>query len=89
MSKRIGNRDYGRCYRCTRYASSIPARGFVPRRRFQKGNIMVRGKTPTGYGMYREDVFPDEGNRELTLKVLLARGCTLLTRHVPRPRCEF
>jgi hypothetical protein len=28
----------------------------VPRRRFQKGNISVRGKTPMRYGMFREDV---------------------------------
>jgi integrase len=36
--------------------SSIQARSTVPRRRFQKGNIIIRGKTPTRYGMFREDV---------------------------------
>jgi len=33
----------------------------VPRRRFQKGNIRVRGKIPTRYGMYREDVLQPDG----------------------------
>jgi hypothetical protein len=41
--------------------SSIQARSFVPRRRFQKGNIIIRGKTPTLYGMYREDVLQSDG----------------------------
>jgi len=41
--------------------SSIQARSFVPRRRFQKGNIIIRGKTPTRYGMYREDVLQSDG----------------------------
>ncbi len=40
--------------------SSIQARSFVPRRRFQKGNIIIRGKTPTRYGMYREDVLQSD-----------------------------
>ena len=33
----------------------------MPRRRFQKGNIIIRGKTPTRYGMYREDVLQSDG----------------------------
>jgi integrase len=33
----------------------------VPRRRFQKGNIIIRGKTPRRYGMYREDVLQSDG----------------------------
>jgi integrase len=41
--------------------SSIQARSFVPRRRFQKGNIIIRGKTPSRYGMYREDVLQSDG----------------------------
>jgi integrase len=41
--------------------SSIQARSFVPRRRFQKGNIIIRGKTPRRYGMYREDVLQPNG----------------------------
>ena len=32
----------------------------MPRRRFQKGNIIIRGKTPTRYGMYREDVLQSD-----------------------------
>src|SRR5271154_2905284 len=41
--------------------SSIQARSFVPRRRFQKGNIIIRGKTPKRCGMYREDVLQSDG----------------------------
>src|SRR5271154_1392448 len=41
--------------------SSIQARSIVPRRRFQKGNIIIRGKTPKRYGMYREDVLQSDG----------------------------
>jgi len=41
--------------------SSIQARSIVPRRRFQKGNIIIRGKTPTRYGMFREDVLQSDG----------------------------
>src|SRR5271163_999164 len=41
--------------------SSIQARSFVPRRRFQKGNIIIRGKTPKRYGMFREDVLQPDG----------------------------
>jgi integrase len=33
----------------------------VPRRRFQTGNIIIRGKTPKRYGMYREDVLQSNG----------------------------
>ena len=33
----------------------------MPRRRFQKGNIIIRGKTPRRYGMYREDVLQANG----------------------------
>ena len=44
----------------------------MPRRRFQKGNIITRGKTPRRYGMYREDVLQTDG----TFK--RARRCVLL-----------
>ena len=44
----------------------------MPRRRFQKGNIIIRGKTPQRYGMYREDVLQSDG----TFK--RARRCVLL-----------
>ena len=42
------------------------------RRRFQKGNIIIRGKTPQRYGMYREDVLQPDG----TFKRV--RRCVLL-----------
>jgi len=44
----------------------------VPRRRFQKGNIIIRGKRPQRYGMYREDVLQSDG----TFKRV--RRCVLL-----------
>jgi integrase len=44
----------------------------VPRRRFQKGNIIIRGKTPRRYGMFYEDVVQSDG----TFKRV--RRCVLL-----------
>ncbi len=44
----------------------------MPRRRFQKGNIIIRGKTPQRYVMYREDVLQSDG----TFKRV--RRCVLL-----------
>jgi hypothetical protein len=41
--------------------SPIQAGAIVSRRRFQKGNIIIRGKTPRRYGMYREDVLQPNG----------------------------
>jgi integrase len=44
----------------------------VPRRRFQKGNISVRGKTPTRYGMFREDMLQPDGTfKRVRRRVLL------------------
>ncbi len=33
----------------------------MPRRRFQRGTIIIRGKTPKRYGMFREDVLQSNG----------------------------
>jgi hypothetical protein len=52
--------------------SPIRAGAIVPRRRFQKGNIIIRGKRPQRYGMYREDVLQSDG----TFKRV--RRCVLL-----------
>jgi hypothetical protein len=52
--------------------SPMQARGTVARRRFQKGNIIIRGKKPQRYGMYREDVLQSDG----TFKRV--RRCVLL-----------
>src|SRR5258706_16093287 len=41
--------------------SPIQAGAIVSRRRFQRGNIITRGKTPRRYGMYREDVLQSNG----------------------------
>ena len=52
--------------------SPIQAGAIVSRRRFHRGNIIVRGKTPRRYGMYREDVLQPNG----TFKRV--RRCVLL-----------
>jgi len=52
--------------------SPIQAGAIVSRRRFQRGNIIIRGKTPRRYGMYREDVLLTNG----TFKRV--RRCVLL-----------
>ncbi len=52
--------------------SPIQAGAIVSRRRFQRGNIIIRGKTPRRYGMYREDVLQANG----TFKRV--RRCVLL-----------
>lgn len=52
--------------------SPIQAGAIVSRRRFQKGNIIIRGKTPRRYGMFREDVLQPNG----TFKRV--RRCVLL-----------
>src|SRR6516164_11016692 len=52
--------------------SFLKAGGIVPRRRFQKGNIGVRGKTPMRYGMFREDVLQPDGTfKRVRRRVLL------------------
>src|SRR6266852_5426537 len=52
--------------------SPIQAGAIVSRRRFQRGNIIIRGKTQRRYGMYREDVLQSDG----TFKRV--RRCVLL-----------
>lgn len=52
--------------------SPIQAGAIVSRRRFQRGNIIIRGKAPRRYGMYREDVLQPNG----TFKRV--RRCVLL-----------
>src|SRR5690242_15848365 len=52
--------------------SPIQAGAIVSRRRFQRGIIITRGKTPRRYGMYREDVLQPNG----TFKRV--RRCVLL-----------
>src|SRR5258706_515885 len=41
--------------------SPIQAGAIVSRRRFQRGNIIIRGKTPRRYGGFREDVLQSKG----------------------------
>ena len=51
--------------------SPIQAGAIVPRRRFQKGNIIIRGKTPQRYGMYREDVLQSDGTPKRVRRCVL------------------
>jgi hypothetical protein len=52
--------------------SPIQAGVIVSRRRFQRGNIIIRGKTPRRYGMYREDVLQSNGAFKLSAPLCLA-----------------
>src|SRR5258708_20806375 len=55
--------------------SPIQAGAIVSRRRFQRGNIIIRGKTPRRYGMYREDVLQSNGTfKRVRRWVLLGPG---------------
>jgi integrase len=59
----------------------LKAGGIVPRRRFQKGNISVRGKTPMRYGMFREDVLQPDGTlKRVRRRVLLGPVSSLSER---------
>jgi integrase len=61
--------------------SSLKAGGIVPRRRFQKGNISVRGKIPMRYGMFREDVLQSDGTfKRVRRRVLLGPVSSLSER---------
>jgi integrase len=61
--------------------SSLKAGGIVPRRRFQKGNISVRGKTPMRYGMFREDELQQDGTfKRVRRRVLLGPVSSLSER---------
>jgi hypothetical protein len=61
--------------------SSLKAGGIVPRRRFQKGNISARGKTPMRYGMFREDVLQPDGTfTRVRRRVLLGPVSSLSER---------
>jgi integrase len=53
--------------------SPIQAGAIVSRRRFQRGNIIVRGKTPRRYGMYREDVLQPNGTFKRVRRCVLLR----------------
>ena len=46
------------------------------RRRFQKGNVIIRGKTPQPHRIYREDVLQLDGTYKRV------RRCVLLGRSV-------
>jgi integrase len=49
----------------------IRAGDIVPRRRFQRGNIIIRGQTPQRYGMFREDVLQSDGTFKRVRRTVL------------------
>jgi len=56
----------------------------VPRRRFQKGNIIIRGKTPQHYGMYREDVLQSDGTFKRVRRCVLLGPVSGLSKRAAR-----
>jgi hypothetical protein len=64
--------------------SSMQTRSFVPRRRFQKGNIIIRGKMPTRYGMYREDVLQSDGTFKRVRRCVVLGPVSLLSERCAR-----
>jgi len=61
--------------------SVLPAGGIVPRRRFQKGALVIRGKRdPQRCGMYREDVFREGKVHRLQRMIRLGPASKLSER---------
>src|SRR6266700_4138456 len=53
----------------------------VPRRRFQKGTIIIRGKKPMRCGIYREDVLQPNGTfKRVQHRVVLGPASSLSER---------
>ena len=64
--------------------SPIQAGAIVPRRRFQKGNIIVRGKTPRRYGMFREDLLQPNGTFKRVRRCVLLGPVSTLSERAAR-----
>src|SRR5260370_5155905 len=60
--------------------SPIQAGAIVSRRRFQRGNIIIRGKTPRRYGMYREDVLQPNGTFKRVRRCVLLCSVSRLSK---------
>ena len=68
--------------------SPIQAGAIVPRRRFQKGNIIIRGKTPQRYGMYREDVLQSDGTFKRVRRCVLLGPASSLSERAARKQFQ-
>jgi integrase len=68
--------------------SPIQAGAIVPRRRFQKGNIIIRGKTPQRYGMYREDVLQSDGTFKRVRRCVLLGPVSSLSERAARKQFQ-
>src|ERR1700730_466598 len=64
--------------------SPIRVGAIVPRRRFQKGNIIIRGKTPQRYGMYREDVLQSDGTFKRVRRCVVLGSVSSLSERAAR-----
>src|SRR5258706_10453563 len=63
--------------------SPIQAGAIVSRRRFQRGNIITRGKTPRRYGMYRQDVLQSNGTFKRVPRCVFAWPVSSESRRLP------
>src|SRR3984893_6185368 len=68
--------------------SPIRVGAIVPRRRFQKGNIIIRGKTPQRYGMYREDVLQSDGTFKRVRRCVLLGPASSLSERAARKQFQ-
>jgi integrase len=64
--------------------SPIRAGAIVPSKRFQKGTIIIRGKTPQRYGMYREDVLQSDGTFKRVRRCVLLGPVSSLSARAAR-----
>src|SRR5690348_16032985 len=58
--------------------------GVSMRRRFQRGTIIVRGKNPTRYGMYRDDVLQPNGTFQRVQRTVLLGPVSEMTERAAR-----
>jgi len=68
--------------------SPTQAGAIVPRRRFQRGTIIVRGKTARRYGMYREDVLRSDGTFKRVRRCVLLGPVSSLSERAARKRFQ-
>jgi len=68
--------------------SPTQAGAIVPRRRFQRGTIIVRGKTARRYGMYREDVLQPDGTFKRVRRCVLLGPVSSLSERAARKRFQ-
>jgi hypothetical protein len=58
----------------------------VPRRRFQRGTLIVRGKKPMRCGIYREDVLQSNGTFKRVQRCVVL-GPPAVYRNAQRGKC--